>query len=70
MALANLTVVEEALSLAPEDRAALAEVLIESLEDGARTDQEIKIELKKRLEDLLSRRDEGLNFKEVFGSRL
>ena len=67
MPLTNLTVAEEALSLSPEDRAALARLLIESLETDSRTDAEIKAELKSRLEQLLSGKDKGLAFDEVFG---
>ena len=67
MPLTNLTVAEEALSLSPEDRAALARLLIQSLESDSRTDAEIKAELNSRLEDLLSNQDKGLAFNEVFG---
>ena len=67
MPLTNLTVAEEALSLPPEDRAALARLLMESLETDSRTDPEIKAEWNARLEELLSRKDEGLSFHEVFG---
>ena len=67
MPLTNLTVAEEALSLSPEDRAALARLLIESLETDSRTDAEIKAELTSRLEQLQSKKDEGLDFPEVFG---
>lgn len=67
MALTNLTVAEEALCLSPEDRAALARLMIESLETDSRTDVEIKAELNSRLEELLSKKDAGLSFQEVFG---
>jgi len=67
MPLTNLTVAEEALSLSPEDRAALARLMIESLETDSRTDAEIKAELNRRLEELLSKKDAGLAFHEVFG---
>jgi putative addiction module component (TIGR02574 family) len=67
MPLMNLTVAEEALSLSPEDRAALARLLIESLATDSRSDAEIKAELNSRLEELLSKKDEGLAFHEVFG---
>jgi len=66
MPLTNLTVAEEALSLSPEDRAALAELLIQSLEPAPLTDAEIKVELSRRLENLLSKKDAGLAFHEVF----
>jgi putative addiction module component (TIGR02574 family) len=67
MPLTNLTVAEEALSLSPQDRAALARLLIQSLETDSRTDAEIKAELNSRMEQLLSNKDEGLAFDEVFG---
>jgi putative addiction module component (TIGR02574 family) len=67
MPLTNLTVAEEALSLSPEDRAALAELLIQSLETAPLTDAEIKAELNRRLENLRSKEDAGLSFQEVFG---
>ncbi len=67
MPLKNLTVAEEALSLSPEDRAALARLMIQSLETDSRTDAEIKGELNSRLEELLSQKDKGLAFHEVFG---
>ncbi len=67
MPLTNLTVAEEALSLSPEDRTALARLLIESLETDSRTDAEIKADLNCRLEQLLSKKDEGLAFEDVFG---
>ncbi len=41
--------------------------MIQSLETDSRTDLEIKAELNRRLEDLLSRKDKGLAFREVFG---
>jgi putative addiction module component (TIGR02574 family) len=67
MPLTNLTVAEEALSLSPEDRAALARLMIESLETDSRTEAEIKAELTRRLEELLLKKDAGLSFHEVFG---
>ncbi|HAV64454.1 MAG TPA: hypothetical protein DCY13_19060 [Verrucomicrobiales bacterium] len=69
MTITNLAVAEEALSLAPAERAGLAKLLIESLEDEQRTDAEIKEDLAQRLADLVSGRDSGLTFEEVFGSR-
>ncbi len=67
MPLTNLTVAEEALSLSSEDRASLAKLLIESLDPDSRTDAEIKAELNSRLEQLLSKKDQGLDFRDVFG---
>ena len=68
MALTNLAVAEEALSLSPTERAALARLLIQSLESDGRTDAEITAELNRRLADLTSGKDAGLNFEQVFGS--
>jgi putative addiction module component (TIGR02574 family) len=68
MALTHLTVAEEALSLSPVERADLARLLIQSLEGDQRTDEQIKVELKRRLDDLVSGRDPGLTFEQVFGA--
>jgi putative addiction module component (TIGR02574 family) len=70
MPLTNLAVAEEALSLSPADRAALAKLLIESLEGDPRTDAEIKADLTRRLEQLKSGADPGLSFEEVFKTSL
>jgi len=70
MALNNLAVAEEALSLSPIERVELAKLLIQSLEGDNRTDDEIRADLNRRLEDLLSGRDPGLSFEQVFGSPL
>jgi putative addiction module component (TIGR02574 family) len=67
MALTNLTLAEEALSLPVVERAGLTRLLIQSLEDDPRTDAEIKSELARRLEALVSGRDSGLTFEAVFG---
>ena len=70
MALTNLAVAEEALSLSPAERADLARLLIQSLEDDSRTDAEIKDDLTQRLKELVSGKDSGLTFEEVFGRPL
>jgi putative addiction module component (TIGR02574 family) len=70
MALTNLAVAEEALSLLPAERVELAKLLIQSLEGDGRTDEEIKSELTRRLEDLLSGKDSGMGFEQVFGTPL
>jgi len=64
----NLAVAEEALSLSPAERADLAKLLIQSLEDDPRTDSEIKEDLTQRLKCLISGQDSSLTFQEVFGS--
>ena len=68
MPLINLAVAEEALSLSPADRADLAKLLIQSLENDRRSDAEIRSKLNRRLDDLLSGKDVGLNFEQVFGA--
>lgn len=70
MPLTNLAVVEEALSLLPEERAELARLLIQSLEGDSRTDDEIKADLASRLEQFRSGADSGLTFEEVFNGSL
>jgi len=68
MAFTNLAVAEEALSLSPTDRVKLAKLLIQSVEGDGRTDEEIKAELNRRLENLVSGKDCGLSFDQVFGT--
>lgn len=70
MALTNLAVAEEALSLSPAERADLAKLLIQSLNDDPRTDAEITSDLTQQLKNLVSGNDSGLTFEEVFGSPL
>lgn len=67
MALTHLAVAEEALSLLPEERAELAKLLIQSLEDDPRTDEQIRADLSRRLKDLVSGKDRGLTFEQTFG---
>lgn len=66
MPLTNLAVAEEALSLSPGERADLAKLLIKSLEEDPRTDEEITADLARRLEALRSGEDAGLSFEQVF----
>lgn len=70
MALTNLAVAEEALALAPAERADLAKLLIQSLDDDPRSDAEIRADLIRRFRDLVSGEDSGLTFEQVFGSPL
>jgi putative addiction module component (TIGR02574 family) len=70
VALNNLAVAEEALALSPTERVELARLLIQSVEGDGKTDEEIKAELKRRLEDLISGKDSGLSFDQVFGTSL
>jgi putative addiction module component (TIGR02574 family) len=67
MALMNLSLAEQALTLSAAERAELAKLLIDSLEEDPRTDAEIKADLESRLEKLRSGADKGLTFEEVFG---
>jgi putative addiction module component (TIGR02574 family) len=66
--LINIVVAEEALSLSSSERAELAKLLIQSLEEDTRTDQQITAELASRLEALRSGKDPGQTFGQVFGS--
>lgn len=68
MALTNLAVAEEALSLSPAERVDLARLMIHSLETDPRTDAEITSQLTRRLDDLISGKDAGLSFEQVFGA--
>jgi putative addiction module component (TIGR02574 family) len=68
MALTNLAVAEEALSLSPAERVGLARLLIQSLETDRRSDAEITAQLARRLDDLISGKDAGLSFEQVFGA--
>ncbi|MBE0542966.1 MAG: addiction module protein [Verrucomicrobia bacterium] len=70
MALTNVTVAEEALSLSALERAGLIRLLVQSLKEDPRTDEEIKSDLPQRLNALVSGNDSGLTFEEVFGRPL
>ncbi len=69
MPLTNVYLAEEALSLPAEQRHALAKLLMDSLKDDGRSDDEIRSMLRSRLDDLLARRDPGLGFEDVFGDK-
>jgi putative addiction module component (TIGR02574 family) len=66
MAWTHIAVAETALSLSPAERIELAKLLIQSVEGDSQTDEEIKAELNRRLEDLVSQKDFGLSFEQVF----
>jgi putative addiction module component (TIGR02574 family) len=66
MSMTNVSVIEDALSLSPAERAGLARLLIESLEGDRRTDEETKAELAGRLAQLKSGEDPGFTFEDVF----
>jgi putative addiction module component (TIGR02574 family) len=59
---------EEALSLAPAERADLAKLLVQSLEGDSRTDEAIRADLTRRLAALVFGKDSGLAFNQVFGN--
>ena len=67
MPLSSIALAEEALSLSPSERAELAKLLIESLKEDSRTDQQITAELTSRLEALRNGEDPGQSFDQVFG---
>ena len=69
MGLTNQAVAEEAISPSPAERANFAKLLIQSLENDPRTDDQIKAELNSRLQQLRSGEDAGLSFEQVFESR-
>ena len=60
---------EEALALPSDQRAQLAQLLIDSLVGDGRTDGEIRTLLQSRLEALKDGRDAGLTFEQVFGAK-
>jgi len=68
MSSSSIFLAEEALSLPAEQRAELARLLMESLREDRRSDEEIRLELHKRLSDLKSGKDSGLTFDQVFGA--
>jgi len=68
MPITSFALAEEALSLAPAERADLARLLVRSLEGDSRTDEAIKADLIRRLEDVVSGKDAGLTFSQVFGN--
>jgi putative addiction module component (TIGR02574 family) len=55
----------QADTLTPEDRAALAEHLLESLEDSTAADADWEAELDRRIEDIRSGREVGIPVEEV-----
>ncbi len=67
MPLSNISVAEEALCLPPMERANLAKLLIDSLDNQPDADEEVRAELRQRLERLKSGLDPGLSFQETFG---
>ena len=68
MPLSNISLAEEALCLPPDERADLAKLMIDSLDSEADGDEQIRADLNRRLELLLSSSDPGLTFQETFGN--
>ena len=69
MSLTSVYLAEEVLALPADQRRMLAELLMDSVKDDGRTDDQIRGELRSRLEDLKSGRDPGMSFEEVFGDK-
>lgn len=69
MALTSVFLAEEVLSLPAEQRRVLAKLLLESVADDGRSEDEIRLMLRIRLEDLKSGRDPGMSFEQVFGEK-
>jgi len=69
MALTSVYLAEESLSLPPEQRQQLANLLLDSLKADSRSDEELRDMLRSRLADLESGRDPGLTFDDVFGEK-
>jgi putative addiction module component (TIGR02574 family) len=69
MALTNVYLAEEALSLPPEQRKKLADLLLDSLKLDGPNDAELKAMLHSRLADLESGKDRGMSFEDVFGEK-
>lgn len=69
MALTSVFLAEEVLALPTEQRRMLAKLLLESVTDDGRSDEEIRMMLRSRLEGLKSGRDAGMSFEEVFGEK-
>lgn len=69
MSLTSVYLAEEVLALPADQRRMLAKLLMESVQDDGRTDDEIRNALRSRLDDLKSGRDPGMTFEEVFGEK-
>lgn len=70
MATTSVYLAEEVLALPIDQRRMLAQLLADSVRDDGRSDDEIRSDLRSRLEDLKSGRDPGMSFEEVFGEKL
>ena len=70
MSLTSVYLAEEVLALPAHQRQLLGKLLMDSVQDDGRSDDQIRGELRARLDDLKSGRDPGMSFEEVFGERL
>jgi len=70
MSSTSVYLAEEVLALPVDQRRMLAKLLIDSVQDDGRSDDQIRAELRSNLEDLKSGRDPGMSFEEVFGEKL
>ncbi|BET68426.1 hypothetical protein ASA1KI_33440 [Opitutales bacterium ASA1] len=69
MSLTSVYLAEEVLALPVDQRRMLAKLLMDSVQDDGRSDDQIRDELRARLDDLKSGRDPGMSFEEVFGEK-
>jgi len=60
---------EEVLALPSDQREMLAKLLMESIRNDGRSDEEIRNDLSSRLSDLQTGRDAGMSFEDVFDVR-
>jgi putative addiction module component (TIGR02574 family) len=70
VAVPSIYLAEEVLSLPPEQRRQLANILLDSLRHYGATDEQTKEMLLARIADLRSGRDPGVSFEDVFGELL
>ena len=70
MSLTSVNLAEEVLALPVDQRRLLVKLLMDSVKDDGRSDDEIRNELSFRLKDHKSGRDPGMSFEEVFGEKL
>ncbi|WP_221033184.1 addiction module protein [Actomonas aquatica] len=69
MSLTSVYLAEEVLALPADQRRMLAKLLMDSVQEDGRSDDEIRGDLISRLEALRDGRDPGLSFEEVFGEK-
>lgn len=69
MSLPSVYLAEEVLVLPVEHCRAVANLLLDSVQNDGRSDDQIRGEFRARLDDLKSGRDPGMSFAEVFGEK-